>query len=267
MRAKATRWDLRAGTVAVWLAAGCDFATPIGGPSHDGVPNVAAISAGDADDEPTTKTAESRAPAAAPKIAFATDAALAAHFGDGPDAALDVHPWKSEGGFVALSYATPIESGLVGHLAVLDDDRHLVAETALDLRDVCPGDGDGCERAWLDLAPFRIAPDEVAVGLRVRIHDKTDADVGTDEKLLLYRVGDGQMRQIAKIHMASDWHRAKESTVLIVTKREHNGLFDLRQRGEESWSIGLGEARRDGEESVSITWQFDGERYVIRPPG
>ena len=67
--------------------------------------------------------------------------------------------------------------------------------------------------------------------------------------------------------MASDWHRAKESTVLIVTKQAHHGLFDLLQRGEESWSIGVGDARRDGDEKVDITWQFDGERYVIGRSG
>ncbi len=236
----------------------------MGDGAKDRVPNVAAISAGDP--EPVTKTAIVEPPPA-PSPALATDAAVANHFGDGPDAVLDVRPWKSVGGFVALSHATPLETGLVGHLAVLDDDRRIVAETALDLRDVCPGEGDGCEKAWLDLAPFRIAPDEVALGLRVRVHDKTDADVGTDDKLLLYRRVDGELRRIAKIHMASDWHRAKESTVLIVTKQAHNGLFDLLQRGEESWSIGVGDARRDGDEKVDITWQFDGERYVIARSG
>jgi hypothetical protein len=234
-------------------------------PGRAAVPNVAAIS-GDAPAPPPARLPAPR-PDPAQRPALATDADVRSALGLASDALVEVLPWHADHGFVAFAHRPDLEAGLRGGLAVLDEHRRLRAHLDLDLTDVCPGDADRCEKAWLDLAPFRIADDEVAVGLRVRVYAAAATGVGTDDKLLLFRVVDDTLVRIAKIHMASDWTRARESTVLIVSRHRHEGLFDLLQRGEGDWSIGVGEAREDGREQVRITWEFDGERYVIRSSG
>jgi hypothetical protein len=93
----------------------------------------------------------------------------------------------------------------------------------------------------LDLAPYRIAPDQRAFGLRGTWSDGYAGGMGSYNALYLFAVVDGALKQVLAVPMSSyrsiagDWNkdgtRNHETTeganVLIVTKQMTSGHFDL----------------------------------------
>lgn len=93
----------------------------------------------------------------------------------------------------------------------------------------------------LDLAPYRIAPDQRAFGLRGTWSDGYSGGFGSYNALYLFAVVDGALKQVLAVPMSSfksiagDWNkdgtRNHETTegahVLIVTKQMTAGHFDL----------------------------------------
>jgi hypothetical protein len=93
----------------------------------------------------------------------------------------------------------------------------------------------------LDLAPYRIAPDQRAFGLRGTWSDGYAGGFGSYNALYLFAVVDGALKQVLAVPMSSyrsiagDWNkdgtRNHETTeganVLIVTKQVTEGHFDL----------------------------------------
>ncbi len=93
----------------------------------------------------------------------------------------------------------------------------------------------------LDLAPYRIAPDQRAFGLRGTWSDGYAGGIGSYNALYLFALVDGALKQVLAVPMSSyrsiagDWNkdgtRNHETTeganVLIVTKQMTAGHFDL----------------------------------------
>lgn len=93
----------------------------------------------------------------------------------------------------------------------------------------------------LDLAPYRIAPDQRAFGLRGTWSDGYAGGMGSYNALYLFAVVDGALKQVLAVPMSSfksiagDWHKdgmrdhdtTEGAHVLIVTKQMTAGHFDL----------------------------------------
>ncbi len=96
----------------------------------------------------------------------------------------------------------------------------------------------------LDLAPYRIAPDQPAFGLRASWSDGYAGGFGWHSALFLYAVVDGALRQVlgvpvlALTDFAGDWNRdgsrqheiQEGANVVVVSNRKIDGHFDLEVR-------------------------------------
>jgi hypothetical protein len=93
----------------------------------------------------------------------------------------------------------------------------------------------------LDLAPYRIAPNQRAFGLRGTWSDGYSGGMGSYNALYLFAVVDGALKQVLAVPMSSyrsiagDWNKdgtrnhdtTEGANVLIVTKQMTAGHFDL----------------------------------------
>lgn len=92
-----------------------------------------------------------------------------------------------------------------------------------------------------DLAPYNIAKDQRAFGLRGAWFDGYSGGMGSYNALYLFAIVDGALKQILAVPMSSykdtagDWHKdgtrshdiTQGANVLIVSKQGANGHFDL----------------------------------------
>lgn len=92
----------------------------------------------------------------------------------------------------------------------------------------------------LDLIPYRIAPKEVAFGVRVSNSYESSARSSASEALHLYRLHGGTLRQVfVTLTRESNWDKsdqdgAESQWVVIVSKKAHKGFYDLLVRDKKT---------------------------------
>jgi hypothetical protein len=190
---------------------------------------------------------------------------------------------------VALSFR-PAEFGartqaLEPRVAVLQNRMGklvLVAQKPLDLtRAECRNDSgepaggeDRAPELTLDLAAYRIAPAQTAIGVRFSCANTFPAGEGTETRLLLLELHDGALRQVFDEAIANtnfDRPTGNESTtagVLSVQREQHAGYFDLQLRTKTkvkgSDPVAFPNTVRQASERTETTrfvWQDD--RYAV----
>ena len=110
-----------------------------------------------------------------------------------------------------------------------------------------------------DVIPFRISDKETAFGVRVSNSYHSTARSSSSEALHLYRLHNGELTMIFADILSStyvelaqddsgDDDRTESHRVVIVSKRKHNGFYDL--------------LVRDRKTKKTQTWRWNGTAYV-----
>lgn len=111
----------------------------------------------------------------------------------------------------------------------------------------------------LDLIPYRIAPKEVAFGVRVSNSYESSARASASEALHLYRLHRDTLRQVfVTLTQESNWEKPQDESeegsgtesewVVIVSKKARKGFYDLLVRNKET--------------KETTTYRWNGSEYV-----
>jgi hypothetical protein len=106
----------------------------------------------------------------------------------------------------------------------------------------------------LDLIPYRIAPKEIAFGVRVSNSYESSARASASEALHLYRLHGGALRQVfVDLTHESNWDKSdrdgtESQRVVIVGKTRRKGFYDL--------------LVRDTKTKETTTYRWNGSEYA-----